>query len=191
MSTETEVAELFPNTLVRISDISSFISWYIKQTSSMKKKFNYTHEYWLESFLPISGQFIFWRSIRMMQMKRIKFICGEYITRVMWEKHWGISHCKDRHKIWVFFLMYMGRCLWDSTHKQKCWIVALACGKMSISKLIIWVVSVNWQHISHRDALPAIGYWLSTEKQSVLTVRPLTLMLNNEADPALGTTASK
>lgn len=26
MSTETEVAELFPNTLVRISDISSFIS---------------------------------------------------------------------------------------------------------------------------------------------------------------------
>lgn len=49
----------------------------------MKKKFNYTHEYWLESFLPISGQFIFWRSIRMMQMKRIKFICGEYITKVM------------------------------------------------------------------------------------------------------------
>lgn len=93
MSTETEVAELFPNTLVRTSDISSFISWYTKQTSSMKKKFNYTHEYWLESFLPISGQFIFWRSIRMMQMKRIKFICGEYITKVMWEKHWGISHC--------------------------------------------------------------------------------------------------
>lgn len=69
--------------------------------------------------------------------------------------------------------------------------MALACGKMSISKLMTWAVSVNLQHISHHDALPAISHWLSTEKRSVLTVRPLTLMLNNEADPPLGTTASK
>lgn len=37
----------------------------------------YTHEYWLDSFLPMSGQLIFWRSILMMQIKRIKFTCGE------------------------------------------------------------------------------------------------------------------
>lgn len=43
-----------------------------------KKTQSYTHEYWLDSFLPISGQLIFWRSIRMMQMNRIKLICREY-----------------------------------------------------------------------------------------------------------------
>ncbi len=34
-----------------------------------------TYEYWFDSFLPMSGQLIFCRSIRMIQMKRIKFIC--------------------------------------------------------------------------------------------------------------------
>lgn len=43
-----------------------------------KKTQSYTHEYWLDSFLPMSGQLIFWRSIRMMQMNRIKLICREY-----------------------------------------------------------------------------------------------------------------
>jgi len=34
-----------------------------------------TYEYWFDSFLPMSGQLIFCRSIRMIQMNRIKFIC--------------------------------------------------------------------------------------------------------------------
>lgn len=41
---------------------------------------NGTHEYWLDSFLPISGQLIFCRRILMMQMNRMKFICGETRT---------------------------------------------------------------------------------------------------------------
>lgn len=141
----------------------------IKQTSRMKKKLIDTHEYWLESFLPISGQFIFWRSIRIIQMKRMKFICGGCITRVMWEKYWGIWHCKNCHNVLLFCPTDMQKYLRDLTHKRKPWVVVLPCGDKSISKRVIWVGSLNWQHLTQHDALPAKSHLLSTERHSETT----------------------
>lgn len=57
-----------------------------------------TYEYWLDSFLPMSGQFIFCRKIRMIQMKRKKFTCHESSRLVnfalSWD--WNVTH-KDLH----------------------------------------------------------------------------------------------
>lgn len=39
-----------------------------------------TYEYWLDSLLPMSGQFIFCRKIRIIQMKRKKFTCRQSET---------------------------------------------------------------------------------------------------------------
>lgn len=68
----------------------------LRFTDWQKSKFaarNETHEYWLDSFLPISGQLIFWRSILMMQMNRIKFTCGETRTLSQFEFFFTENHC--------------------------------------------------------------------------------------------------
>ena len=50
------------------------------------RKLRKAYEYWLDSFLPISGQFIFCCRIRIMQMKRKKFTLGV-------NKRQQVRHC--------------------------------------------------------------------------------------------------
>lgn len=62
---------------VKLNEKWSFVSSLLTDQFGAR---NGTHEYWLDSFLPMSGQLIFCRRILMMQMNRMKFICGETRT---------------------------------------------------------------------------------------------------------------
>lgn len=84
-----------------------------------------TYEYWLDSFLPMSGQFIFCRKIRMIQMKRKKFTCHESSRLVNFALSWD----------------------WNVTQKELHWLTSMV---IKIGVLIIHqgLSSIVSQHLT-------------------------------------------
>lgn len=132
---------------------------------------NFTHEYWLDSFLPMSGQLIFWRSIRMMQMKRMKFICGETAQgfklcfRNCWSKIFSLSYIKSPESYVMNLCNRFAVCLSNASHKRS-WMVIfmllwLDCAAALWEDEHFKIVHLHWTSASetHRathDALTVI-----------------------------------